>query len=33
MIFTERKVTVNNDTASIDKNIVLFRGDILVFEV
>ena len=27
MIFTERKVTVNNDTASIDKNIVLFRGD------
>ena len=27
MIFTERKVTVNNDTATIDKNIVLFRGD------
>ena len=27
MIFTERKVTVNNDTASIDKNIVLYRGD------
>ena len=27
MIFTERKVTVNNDTASIDKSIVLFRGD------
>ena len=27
MIFTDRKVTVNNDTASIDKNIVLFRGD------
>ena len=27
MIFTERKVTVNNDIATIDKNIVLFRGD------
>ncbi len=27
MIFTERKVSVNNDTASIDKNIVLYRGD------
>lgn len=27
MIFTERKITISNNTSSIDKQIVLYRGD------
>ena len=27
MIFTERKITIKNDQAEIDKSVVLFRGD------